>query len=75
MGERPNNRNQHGNMLFRPLIVTLKLPRRINRARYFQDMNAIGASDWTTYSSVPELTSGLLLLLGMAGLALRRRRA
>ena len=27
------------------------------------------------YSSVPEPTSGLLLLLGMAGLALRRRRA
>jgi len=28
-----------------------------------------------TFSSVPEPTSGLLLLLGMAGLALRRRRA
>ena len=41
----------------------------------FQDMNAIGASDWTTYSSVPEPTSGLLLLLGVAGLALKRRRA
>ena len=41
----------------------------------FQDGNAIGASDWTTYSSVPEPTSGLLLLLGVAGLALRRRRA
>jgi len=27
------------------------------------------------YSSVPEPTSGLLMLLGMAGLALRRRRA
>ena len=31
-----------------------------------------GAGYW---SSVPEPTSGLLLLLGVAGLALRRRRA
>ena len=28
-----------------------------------------------TWQSVPEPTSGLLMLLGMAGLALRRRRA
>ena len=33
-------------------------------------------SSWTiTSSSVPEPTSGLLLLLGVAGLALRRKRA
>ena len=31
-------------------------------------------SSWST-ASVPEPTSGLLMLLGMAGLALRRRRA
>ena len=36
------------------------------------------ASNWSTvaaYSTVPEPTSGLMLLLGFAGLALRRRRA
>ena len=36
------------------------------------------ASNWKSYgtsSSVPEPTSGLLMLLGMAGLALRRKRA
>lgn len=32
------------------------------------------ASNWSS-SAVPEPTSGLLMLLGMAGLALRRRRA
>jgi len=41
----------------------------------FTDKNAAAGTvgDWT--SNVPEPTSGLLLLLGMAGLALRRKRA
>ena len=32
-------------------------------------------SNWYTLQAVPEPTSGLLLLIGVAGLALRRRRA
>ena len=35
---------------------------------------AVQGSDWAAAGSVPEPTSGLLMLLGMAGLALRRRR-
>ena len=37
--------------------------------------DGMGTGDATTWNSVPEPTSGLLLLLGVAGLALRRRRA
>ena len=33
------------------------------------------ADNWKSYGSVPEPTSGLLMLLGMAGLALRLKRA
>ncbi len=38
------------------------------------DSATAAASAWTT-ASVPEPTSGLLMLVGLAGLALRRRRA
>ena len=33
------------------------------------------AGGWVSTAAIPEPTSGLLMLLGMAGLALRRRRA
>ena len=41
----------------------------------FNDPTAYGQAAWQTMSAVPEPTSGLLLLLGMAGLALKRKRA
>ena len=43
----------------------------------FENATAFSAANWTNGSigAVPEPTSGLLLLLGMAGLALRRKRA
>ena len=39
----------------------------------FDSTTAYSSAGW--YQTVPEPTSGLLMLLGMAGLALRRRRA
>ena len=39
------------------------------------DMSSFSAADGGWVQTVPEPTSGLLMLLGMAGLALRRRRA
>ena len=46
-------------------------------SQVFNDVTtAYGGAGWySTAAAVPEPTSGLLMLLGMAGLALRRRRA
>ena len=41
----------------------------------FTDGTAYTAGNWGNLQVVPEPTSGLLLLLGMAGLALKRKRA
>ena len=41
----------------------------------FADNSAYAGAGWYAAGAVPEPTSGLLLLLGMAGLALRRKQA
>ena len=41
----------------------------------FTNAGAVAQDSWSTMSAAPEPTSGLLLLLGVAGLALKRRRA
>ena len=42
----------------------------------FKDVAAgYAGAGWYSAAAVPEPTSGLLMLLGMAGLALRRKRA
>ena len=41
----------------------------------FAEYNSYDPTKWTQVNNVPEPTSGLLLLLGVAGLALKRKRA
>ena len=46
-----------------------------NLAKNLGGGSGTAITGWTSASSVPEPTSGLLMLVGLAGLALRRRRA
>ena len=47
----------------------------MNLAKNIGGTGGTAITGWTSASSVPEPTSGILLLLGIAGLALRRKRA
>ena len=61
---------------FDPIKVTDGVEK--SGANFYQEAiytGSVGGAGWYEVSSVPEPTSGLLLLLGVAGLALRRRRA
>ena len=47
-----------------------------NSSKTFNDVaGGYAGAGWYGAAAVPEPTSGLLMLLGMAGLALRRKRA
>lgn len=54
------------------MVRLMMIPRNSQPRKLTQDIN-----NWSSVAaqSVPEPTSGLLLLLGMAGLALKRKRA
>ena len=55
--------------------VTLASAQDVDVANLANALGGTGASTAWSTAAVPEPTSGLLLLLGMAGLALKRKRA
>jgi len=57
-------------------LYAYTMPGKNNGSVSFASLGAINTSSTTAqWSAVPEPTSGLLLLLGVAGLALKRKRA
>ena len=54
--------------------ISMSTPMK-NSAQVFKGDAEWSSGGWYTASDVPEPTSGLLLLLGVAGLALKRKRA
>jgi hypothetical protein len=55
-------------------VVEFDLSEDINN-KFAAGTKTYGEAGWYSAAAVPEPTSGLLLLLGMAGLALRRKQA
>ena len=56
-------------------VSTLNKALNIQAGTMNQTAAWIGGTQMTAYAAVPEPTSGLMLLLGIAGLALKRKRA
>ena len=50
-------------------------PASSTRYAKFMKSDAVSGDSWATATVAPEPTSGLLMLMGLAGLALRRKRA
>ena len=55
--------------------ATIEALQDVSVANLALNLGGTGSSTAWSTAAVPEPTSGLLMLLGMAGLALRRRRA
>jgi hypothetical protein len=58
-----------------PAVGTATIEFADDGVNKFADSTGFTSGGWYTAAAVPEPTSGLLMLVGLAGLALRRRRA